>query len=97
MTRLLIIWIVLQALWRLIRFVFGLIWEAQTNYWNGVPDNIRELARLRQMEVLNQGDMTNRWDRELYFFFLIIGWISFVIGYILSAYITIWLFELIIF
>jgi hypothetical protein len=87
MSRFGLIMLVIRILGRVCLAALLAIGLAIATLWRGVPDAMDEISVQWTAEAINMG-WPNSWDRQLYWFFFILAWICFLIGWVLSATLT---------
>jgi hypothetical protein len=95
MSRLIIIWIILRFLWFLIWGSFRTVVVAVITLWKTVPSEIDDIATHWVARTINTQGFPNTGEDYLYWFYYFVAWVIFLIGWIISAYITILLVHLI--
>jgi hypothetical protein len=88
--------IVAPAVWFVIVAAFECVAVAVVTFWSNVPERIDDIAVLWKMEAVNRGWPLS-WDVQLYWFFYFLAWIMFIIGWILTSYLTVFLVHWLIF
>jgi len=86
--------IVVPVVGRVIGGTLRLVVLSFVTLWSSVPAKVDEIAVFWAAQAINNGWPT-AWDRELYFFFKVTAWVMFLIGYVLSAFLTIFIIRLI--
>jgi hypothetical protein len=94
MTRLLLIWLLLRFIWRVVQEAFKAVLMAVVTLWKEVPKEIDKIAMGWVVRAINAG-WPNAGEDYLYWCFYFVAWIIFLIGWDISAHLTILLEHLI--
>jgi hypothetical protein len=64
--------------------------------WRDVPKVIEDIAVEWQEEALHK-EWAASYDRFIYWFFYVVAWVCFLVGWLISAWVSLFLFRSIIF
>lgn len=79
-----------------IRHTFWLLVTGAAGFWVGVPQVTRTIAEDWSRRAHDAGVPTNI-DSSLYYAIYIVAFITFLVGWILSSYLTVWIINRLIF
>jgi hypothetical protein len=99
MIRLYLIFLIIRAI---VRSVFYVIWTAIKStataiitMWKTVPYEVDDMAVHWVGRTLNTTGFPNTGEQYLYWFYYFVAWGVFILGWLISAHLTIWLEHLI--
>lgn len=77
---------------RSIGFTINLMWTAIASLWVGVPQATHRIADEWISRAVAAGFPTI-WDRKLYYTIRIVAFLTIVVGWILSSFVTVWIVK----
>ena len=86
---------ILPYIFRVLYYVLMLMLTSAVTILKGLPDKINQVAKHWQMEAVVRYKFPTQYERYLLYVNQIVATFTFVLGWVLIAYLTIWVLGLI--